>query len=136
MMNTSTEVSPELGRKQVRRTYRNKFGHDEGLDGYILELEGFHHKIMHFLYKPNWGQLQKTEASIMLNIMEATMNEGIVVLPVHDGCICKLEHRKRVLQIFTDQGIEAEENRKHLLPVPLEEKKKLLEAFYAYQEVA
>ena len=64
------------------------------------------------------------------------MNEDIVVLPVHDGCICKLEHKEKVLQLFKEQGIEAEENRKHLLPVPLEEKKKLLEAFYAYREVA
>ena len=136
MMNTSTEVSPELGRKQVKKTYKKRFGKDEGLEEYILELEGFHYKIMPFLYKPNWGQLQKTEAAIMLNIMEAAMNEDIVVLPVHDGCICKLEHKEKVLQLFKEQGIEAEENRKHLLPVPLEEKKKLLEAFYAYREVA
>ena len=136
MMNTKSEVSPEMGRKQVKMTYKNRFGHDEGLDEYILELEGFHYKIMPFLYKPNWGQLQKTEAAIMLNIMEAAMNEDIVVLPVHDGCICKLEHKEKVLQLFKEQGIEAEENRKHLLPVPLEEKKKLLEAFYAYREVA
>ena len=137
MMNTAKEFSPELGRKRVKRTYRNNFTRDdEGLEEYILDLEGFHHKILHKLYRPNWGQLQHTEAAIMLNIMKAAMNEDIVVLPVHDGCLCKLEHKEKVLQFFTDQGIEAEENEKHLLSLPLEETRKLVKAFTAYQEVA
>ena len=136
MMNTAKAFSPEIGRKRVKQTYRKRFGHDEGLDEFILDLEAFHHKIQHLLYKPNWGRLQHSEASIMLNIMEAAMNEGIVVLPVHDGCMCKLEHRKRVLQYFTDQGIEADENKKHLLPVPLNETKDLLKAYFDYRKVA
>ena len=136
MMNTKEECRPEIGRKRVKRTYKSRFDHDEGLDEYILELEGLHHKILHLLYRPNWGQLQHTEAAIMLNIMEAAMNEDIVVLPVHDGCLCKLEHKEKVLQLFTDQGIEAEENEKHLLPLPLKETKAFLEAFYELQKVA
>jgi hypothetical protein len=136
MMNTAEEFPPDIGRKHVKRTYRKKFGHDEGLDEYILDLEGFHYKILSELYKPNWGRLHHTEAAIMLNIMEAAMKEDIVVLPVHDGCLCKREHKKKVLQFFTDQGIEAEENKKHLLPLPLEETKALLKAFYELQKVA
>ncbi len=137
MMNTAAEVSPEIGRKQVVRTYRSRFSKkDEGLEEYILELEGLHHKILPLLYKPNWGQLQKTEAGIMLNIMELAMNEGIVVLPVHDGCLCKIEDKERVLKLFEKQGIKAEENKKHLLPVPVEEKRNLLNAFYEYRKVA
>jgi len=136
MMNTAEEFQPEEGRKRVKSTYRRRFGHDEGLDEFILELEGFHHKIFPELYKPNWGRLQHTEAAIMLNIMEAAMKEDIVVLPVHDGCLCKLDHKERVLQLFTDQRIEAEENEEHLLPLPLEETKKLLKAFYEYKKVA
>ena len=136
-MNTAEKFLPEKGRDRVKRTYRSNFSRDdEGLDEFILDLEGFHHKILHLLYRPNWGRLHHTEAAIMLNIMEDAMKEDIVVLPVHDGCLCKLEHRERVLQLFTDQGIEAEENEKHLLSLPLEETRKLLEAFTAYQEVA
>ena len=136
MMNTTEECPPEIGRKRVKRTYRRSFSRDdEGLDEYIIELEGFHHKILPLLYRPNWGQLQHTEAAIMLNIMEAAMNEEIVVLPVHDGCLCKLKHKERVLQLFIDQGIEAEENKKHLLPLPLKETEALLEAFYELQKV-
>ena len=136
MMNTKEECRPEIGRKRVKRTYKKRFGHDEGLDDFILDLEAYHHKILHLLYRPNWGRLQHTEAAIMLNIMEAAMKEEIVVLPVHDGCLCKLEHKEKVLQFFTDQEIEAEENEKHLLSLTLEETRKLLEAFTAYQEVA
>jgi hypothetical protein len=136
MMNTAKEYKPESGRKQVKRTYRKRFSLDEGLEEYILDLEGFHHKILHLLYHPNWGQLQHTEAVLMLNIMEAAMNEDIVVLPVHDGCLCKLEHKEKVLQFFTDQGIEAEENEKHLLPLPLKETRELLKAFSKYKKVA
>lgn len=138
MMNTKNYVSPEIGRKQVIRTYRNKFSKDdEGLlMEYILELEGFHYKLLPLLYKPNWGNLQKTEAAIMLNIMEQAMKENILVLPVHDGCLCKIENRERVLEIFNEHDIEAEENKKHLLPVPIEEKKNLLDAFNKYKKVA
>ena len=64
------------------------------------------------------------------------MNENIVVLPVHDGCLCKLEHKEKVLQFFVDQGIEAEENEKHLLPLPLKETEALLRAYYELQKVA
>ncbi|MFC1827097.1 hypothetical protein ACFLZQ_04110 [Thermodesulfobacteriota bacterium] len=137
MMNTKEECRPEIGRKRVKRTYKKKFSRDdEGLDEFILDLEGFHHKILHLLYRPNWGRLQHTEAAIMLNIMEAAMKEDIVVLPVHDGCLCKLEHKEKVLQLFTDQEIEAEENEKHLLPIPLKETKAFLKAFYELQKVA
>lgn len=136
MMNTAKELPPEIGRKQVVRTYRNRFGKDEGLNEYILDLEAFHHKIRHLLYKPNWGQLQKTEAGIMLNIMEAAMNENILVLPVHDGCMCKIEHRERVLEIFQQQGIIAAENTDHLKPVPLAETKEFLNAFHKLKKVA
>ncbi len=72
----------------------------------------------------------------MLNIMEAAMDEGIVVLPVHDGCMCKIEHRERVLQFFRDQDIEAAENIDHLKPVPLAETEALLKAHYKRKKVA
>lgn len=136
MMNTAKKFPPEVGRARVKSTYRKKNGHDEDLDKFILDLEAYHHKILGHLYKPNWGRLMKTEAAIMLNIMEAAMDEDIVVLPVHDGCMCKIEHRDRVLQLFAEQGIEAAEYLDHLKPVPIAETKALLDAFYRLKKVA
>jgi len=106
--------------------YKKHYGNEENLEEYIRELEGFHHKISTHLYKPNWGRLQKTEAAIMLNIMEEGMKEGIVILPVHDGCLCQRQHRDSVLQFFSDQGIKADENKEHLKPIPFAEYEELV----------
>lgn len=81
---------------------------------YILELEKMHSPILHLLYKSNWGELQRTEAGLMLQIMEAAMEDNILALPVHDGCLCQRKHRDGVLELFAELDIEAKENLKHL----------------------
>ncbi len=137
MMNTADEFIPEIGRRKVAATYRKRFdskADKNELLHYIMELEGFHHKILPYLYKPNWGRLQQTEAAILLQIMTTAIVEDIVVLPVHDGCLCQRRHRDRVLQLFADQGIEAEENKDHIQPVPIEAAKELLEAHFKMQK--
>jgi hypothetical protein len=131
MMNTKKEMEPLGGRKAVVRTYRNRFGVPEGhedLEDLILKLETHHHLITDLFYKPNWGHLQRTEAAIILGIMERGMNDDIVILPVHDGCLCTRDNTEQVLKYFSDAGIEAMENRKHLQPLPVEETIEVLRA--------
>lgn len=59
----------------------------------------------------------------MLTIMEAGMADGIVILPVHDGCLCQRQHKENVLKYFADQSIEVAENKDHLKPIPIQEAK-------------
>ncbi|MBU1140885.1 MAG: hypothetical protein KKA76_18065 [Proteobacteria bacterium] len=132
-MNTKIDNTPEAGRPKVVSTFRRwngeKVASKDELFQFLRELEELHHEILPYLYKCNWGGLQKTEASIMLAIMEAAMKENIVVLPVHDGCLCQRKHTDKVLQYFADQDIEAVENQKHLWPVPIDETKQILMGF-------
>ncbi len=136
MMNTANELPPEKGRSTVVRTYRNHFSkeheRDELID-FVVELEAHHNAIVDLLYKPNWGRLQKTEAVIILKIIEAGMMDGIVILPVHDGCICQRQHRNRVLELFEEQGIEAAENKDHLKHLPVEEAQRILKGIRRYK---
>ncbi|GAB6095096.1 hypothetical protein JCM14469_13480 [Desulfatiferula olefinivorans] len=130
MMNTRKVNSLNDGRRAVIRTYKKRF--DKKVDEttlfqMILELESFHQPIIHLLYKPNWGRLQHTEAAIMMNIIEMGMRDDVVILPVHDGCLCRRSDRDRVLHYFDRQGIKAEENIDHLKPLPIEETKKILD---------
>lgn len=116
MMNTRKDYNLEAGRKAVIRTYnRHQTKMDISiLEEYIRQLEQQHEPILKFLYRSNWGKLQRTEADLMLNIMEAGMKQGVLVLPVHDGCLCQRKHKKKVLDIFKQQGIDAEENNEQL----------------------
>jgi hypothetical protein len=139
MMNTKFDYSPEQGRKAVVRTYRkdvDKTGDPEELHELVLELESHHHRIIEHLYKPNWGNLQKTEARIILSIMEVGMNENVVVLPVHDGCLCPRQHKEKVLRYFTDAGIDAAENRDHMKKLPIDEAMAFLKAGRGYRQCA
>lgn len=127
MMNTVKEFVPEEGRKRVLKTYQKevsegkaKAANEASLVGMINELEQYHHVIANEFYRPNWGRLQKTEAALMLKIMERGISENVVVLPVHDGCLCQRVHRDRVLGYFEDLEIEAAENPDHLNPIPIE----------------
>lgn len=121
MMNTRKDWDGDSGRVAVIKTYKKHKTVYEDLMPYILELEKLHQPIKHLLYKSNWGELQGTEAGIMLRIMESAMRENILILPVHDGCLCQRKHRDRVLELFKDQGIEAEENKDHLRSVDVKE---------------
>lgn len=122
MMNTRKTWPGNSGRVAVIKTYKAHYTVPEGVDlmTVIKKLEKLHKPIRHLLYQSNWGELQCTEAGIMLLIMEAAMQENIVVLPVHDGCLCQRKHRDRVLELFIEQGIKAEENMDHLQPLDLE----------------
>ena len=144
MMNTRiTHIARNDGRKAVLGTYKKEFTTDflETLDGIeknfldiVLKLEAQHHKIADRLYQPNWGFLQQTEGAIMLDIMERGMNDDIVILPVHDGCLCARQYRDRVLGYFNELGIVAEENIEHLKPLPVEEAKQYLKAHFIFED--
>ena len=104
------------GRTAAIRTYNHHQSPEEPsvLENYIGQLEELHKPILKLLYRSNWGMLQKTEADLMLNIMEEGVKTGILVLPVHDGCLCQLRHKEKVLELFMQQGIDADENLKQL----------------------
>lgn len=115
MINTRKDWPGDSGRVAVIKTYKKHQTQAKcNLMDCILELEKLHHGIRPYLYKSNWGNLQHTEAQIILKIMLAAMKEGIVVLPVHDGCLCQRKHRSRVLEFFADNNIVAKENKAHL----------------------
>lgn len=112
MMNTKKDYAVKDGRATVIKTYnQHKPPEDPGLlEEYIQQLEELHKPILQLLYKSNWGRLQKVEADLMLNIMEEGLKQGILVLPVHDGCLCQRRHKDAVMELFKQQGIDAEEN--------------------------
>ncbi|MFH0784023.1 MAG: hypothetical protein V2B20_18995 [Pseudomonadota bacterium] len=128
MMNTVKPMSFVDGRKAVERTYKKHHGKVDGLDQLILELENYHSQIADQFYRPNWGDLQRTEGAIMLSIMEAGMHDGVVILPVHDGCLCPRKDRGQVLNYFRSQGIDAAENLSHLQGLPIDETRDALAA--------
>jgi hypothetical protein len=137
MMNTGKDhYDIDKGRVAVAYTYMRNSHFQEAerkeLFAYMRELEKFHNAIIDHLYKSNWGNLQMTEAQIMMRIMEAGMADGIPILPVHDGCICPRSAKVQVLQYFADENIKAAENRKHLLPLPMDE---IQSAFQAVEKV-
>ena len=117
MMNTSRTYAPKQGRISVIKTYEKHHGKKDDLLKYIIRLEQLHKPVLHMLYRSNWGDLQCTEARIMLNIMLRGVADDIVVLPVHDGCLCKQSERDRVMGYFAKENIIAEENLEHLKPV-------------------
>jgi hypothetical protein len=112
MMNSRKDYDLKDGRTAAIRTYNHHQSPEEPsvLEEYIEQLEELHKPILKLLYRSNWGRLQKTEADLMLNIMEEGMKTGILVLPVHDGCLCQLRHKEKVLELFMQQGIDADEN--------------------------
>jgi hypothetical protein len=136
MMNTKTPMSPEEGRQAVARTFRKHYGSKDEVADLILELESHHHQIIDHLYKPNWGELHATEAGIMLSIMEAGIKDDIVVLPVHDGCLCQRKYKDKVLGYFRDKQIDAAENAEHYKPLPVEEAIRLLAAARRFAQAA
>ena len=139
MLNTKEYYQPAKGREKVIRTYRGHFGkypEASELDKYIDDLEAYHWQILDELYQPNWGRLQKTEAAIMLKIIEHGMADDVVILPVHDGCLCPRKDRDRVLEYFKREGIIAAENEKHLLPLPLDDFQEALRAVRSIKQKA
>ena len=131
MMNTKKDYEHRhKGRLAVAYTYAKspdleKVSRDR-LIALMKELEQCHKPIINHLYKSNWGRLQMEEAQIMMNIMEAGMKENIPILPVHDGCLCPRSQKRRVLELFQEQGIEATENEKHLTQLLEEDIRQIL----------
>lgn len=139
MLNTKESYQPAKGREKVIRTYPRHFGKypdSSELDKYIDALEAHHWQILDELYQPNWGRLQKTEAAIMLKIIEHGMADNVVILPVHDGCLCPRKDRDLVLDYFKREGIIAAENEKHLRPLPLDEFQEALRAVRSIKQKA
>lgn len=139
MINTKTEYTNlEEARGAVIRTYNY---HNEKVDRKILyemieTLEKKHKAIKASFYKSNWGYLQKQEAAVMMSIMEHGIKDNILVLPVHDGCLCQKQHKDKVLGYFTLEGIIADENKEHLKPLRYREAVNLHNAHKEYQEAA
>ena len=136
MMNTKGTMPCTAGLKAVARTYRQHYGDDKRIEDLTLELEAHHSQILDRLYKPNWGDLQRTEAAIMLSIMERGMADDIVILPVHDGCLCPRQYKDRVMGYFSDAEIVAEENLDHRKELPVDEAIALLAANRKYAQAA
>lgn len=136
MLNTLNPESPVSGRKKVMTTYRKNYGKTENLETYIMALENHHSALLEDLYKPNWGHLQKTEAALMARIMARGMEDNIVILPVHDGCLCPKKNRDAVMGFFDLEGIIAAENLKHRKPLPLEEIQDALRAHRRLRQAA
>ncbi|NTV51282.1 MAG: hypothetical protein HGA69_00395 [Desulfobulbaceae bacterium] len=128
MMNTREEMPATLGRKAVQKTYRKHYGQVDGIEDLILKLESHHSSIVDQFYKPNWGDLQRTEAALILSIMEDGIRDGVVILPVHDGCLCQRQHKDKVLEYFKGKGIIATENLEHLQGLPISETREALAA--------
>ena len=136
MMNTSKDYDLKAGRKAVIRTYNHHQSPEEPsvLEECIKKLEELHEPILKLLYKSNWGRLQKTEADLMLNIMEEGMKKGILVLPVHDGCLCQRRHKLKVLELFRQQGIGAAENIKQLIKPDINAMREAIKDVYKLRE--
>jgi hypothetical protein len=136
MMNTKKDYAVKDGRATVIKTYnQHKPPEDPGLlEEYIQQLEELHKPILQLLYKSNWGRLQKVEADLMLNIMEEGMTQGIFVMPVHDGCLCQRRHKDAVVELFRQQGIDAEENLKQLSKPDIKAMKEAIEVVKELRE--
>ena len=63
----------------------------------------------------------------MLRIMERGMRDGIVILPVHDGCLCPRSKTDQVVQYFNDEGIVSVVSADHFKPLPIDECEEALE---------
>lgn len=147
MMNTKYDhKTVEVGRWAVIRTYEKRFGKDhveqfhekpcrEKLWLYMKELESFHSGIIDYFYQSNWGKLQCMEAHIMLDIIEMGIEDNVVVLPVHDGALCKRSEKEAVLSYFNRKKIIAKENKNHLKPLPEQEARALVDSYRDYKEV-
>ena len=72
----------------------------------------------------------------MLSIMEKGMSDNIVILPVHDGCLCQRKYAETVLGYFEELGIAAAENKKHREGLPIEQAKDLLRASRIFSQAA
>jgi hypothetical protein len=55
----------------------------------IADLEELHKPIEAFYAGDIWGELQKAESDIMRTIMDQCMDQDIIILPIHDGFLCK-----------------------------------------------
>ncbi|MBV5330591.1 MAG: hypothetical protein JZU65_23670 [Chlorobium sp.] len=140
MLNTKEKESPVDGRKAVANTYhraqrevakreKRKYFPADNIPALIEALEKHHDQIIDDLYQSNWGNLQKTESGIMLNIIERGMADNVVILPVHDGCLCPQQYGNMVLEYFKAEGIIAAENLKHKTPHPIEQMQTLLRSY-------
>jgi hypothetical protein len=121
IINTKTTKNLKQGRADVIRAIRRarKDYSVRELHEIIDQIETVHAPISHHFYRPNWARLQKAEVEIVLDIIEQAATEGIVTLPVHGGCLCRISEKARVVELFKEQGIIAEENKSHLEPVDM-----------------
>jgi len=127
MMNTRKTWEGEAGRVAVIKTYKRQHGKPEkDLMPIVLELEEKHKAIIHLLYRSNWGELQYTEAGMMLEIMEQGMIDNVPILPVHDGCLCKRSDSDKVIGYFKQLEIQASINTNHRNKVELAKMRQII----------
>lgn len=127
MMNTRKAWEGDAGQVAVIKTYKRHHGRPKvDLMPIVLELEEKHEAINHLLYRSNWGDLQYTEAGIMLEIMEQGMIDNVPILPVHDGCLCKRSDHNKVLGYFKQMEILASINNSHRNKVDVAKMRQIL----------
>ena len=57
------------------------------------------HKIIEeYFFSAAWKTLTIHESEIMMTVLHASMSSGIPVLPIHDGVLCRVQDKERVLQ--------------------------------------
>lgn len=74
----------------------------------IKKLETLHKPIECYFYTGIGIKLQNEESKIMKKIMKQALKQGIVILPCHDGAMCKNSDRKTIEQLFNNTGYEYE----------------------------
>ena len=115
MMNTYKDYTTSVGKEKVIRTYNKESKPLEPakLKELIEELEAKHSAIVNLFYKSNWGELQRREAELMRRIVKLGMDDGVCILPVHDGALCKRSDTTNLMRYFKEVGIKASINVEH-----------------------
>lgn len=70
----------------------------------LYRLERHHTPIKDSFYSGLGLKLQNDESNIMRSVMTRCLNQGIIILPVHDGCMVKGSQVGALIQIFDEMG--------------------------------
>ena len=57
-----------------------------------------HKPIKAYFFSSAWKRLNIHESEIMMTVLHASLSSGIPVLPIHDGVLCRVQDKERVLQ--------------------------------------
>lgn len=66
-----------------------------------------HHKLIEGeFFKDKGIYLQNTDSEVMMEIIDSCLSDGIIVLPLHDGVMCKERDKYKVAKIFKDSWMK------------------------------